>query len=143
MSDPARLPDERITYSPTASGNPSSFRGEKADGWMVSEEDNPFVTFNLTQPDGKTTSLLQEVDIYGNIKTVIIWIKLPLNSEWEMYKNEPIDVSETNGRVSFADGYDSGIEIFEIRIVLLTPKRTDLPFMARFNVYACIEGTYI
>lgn len=143
MSDPARLPDERITYSPTASGNPSSFRGEKADGWIVSEQDKPYAIINLTNQDGETPSLLEKVVIGGNIKLVAVWIKLTPTGEFQLYKNEPIDVSKTNGQVSFADVYDSGIKLHELRIDLLEQNVDDVPFMARFNVFACIEGKHI
>lgn len=141
MSDPARLSDKRITYSPTTSGNPSSFRSQKADGWMVRKEENPCVTFSLTQPDGETASLLEKLVIYGNNKIVAISVKKTLTGEFEMYKNEPIDLSKTNGEVSFTDGYDSGIKAHELQISLLEPIKDDLPFMARFDVFACTEGT--
>lgn len=140
MSDPVLFPDNRIEYSPTASGSPSDFRGVNADGWKVRKQDKPNAIFDLTKPDGKTPSLLEKVELEGNVKTVFVRFQTVLDGDFENYKDEPVDVSE--GELKFGDDVQRGIEVYKLWIDFLTPISDDeeSSFDVRLNVFACIEG---
>lgn len=140
MSDPVLFPDNRIKYSPTEFGSPSELRGEKAGGWKVRKQVNPYVILDTMEEDGKTPSLLEKLIFYGNVETVDVEIKKHVNDDFESYRNEPIDVSK--GPLSFADGFSRGIKVYAILIKFLTTKSDDADstFDVRFDVFACIEG---
>lgn len=141
MQDGSQLPDSRIELSPSTIGSPDSIRGSTAEGWMTKEVDEPHITIDFTGRDGASPSTLERVDFFGNLRNVYILVKTTLTGDFEPFMGgEPIDV--TSGTLSFAEGSDKGIPVYELQLVLLQPIMSDLPYALRLNVYACIIGRF-
>lgn len=137
MDGDYKLPDSRIVITPTTSGDADAFRGAEAPGWMVTPADAPKITIQLTKPFTDEPTLLERLNIYGNVKTISVSVQTSPTGEFEKYKDN-IDV--TSGTLSFVEGTNQGVMVYAVQISLLETSTNDLPFALRLQVYACVKG---
>lgn len=137
MDGDYQLSDSRIVMTPTTSGGADAFRGAAAPGWMVTPEVAPKITLQLTKPFAVEPTLLEELKIYGNVKTLSVSVQTSPTGDFEIYKDN-IDV--TSGTLSFVEGTNKGIMVFAVQISLLDTSTSGLPFALRLQVFACVKG---
>jgi len=137
MDGDYQLPDSRIVITPTTSGDADAFRGAGAPGWMVTPADAPTITFQLSKPLTDEPTLLERLNIYGNVKTITVSVQTSLTGELKVYKDS-VDV--TSGTLSFVEGTNKGILVYAVQITLLETSISNLPFAIRLQVFACVKG---
>lgn len=132
------LSDDRIHYSPETSGDSDSFRGTNGYGWFVRPEDNPQITIQLSQQGSEKSSLLELVNIFGNVARINVEVQLTPDGDFIPYMKN-VDVSKVS--LAFTDENNKvGIDVYAVRFSFLEAKDISRPFAIRLEVFACVNG---